>query len=695
MNNFKNWVTLTESIIVTDISGHGESTLSVVSPNLIREFNYQGEELYSTYFLAAYQARRVGYVTINSNPTHVGITKTSPIEKGKGVDIAFIKALTQHLGSAGLKPVHYKEGESSFAGIIKDLGVDDFDQSFKAAADKEAQPPQTPDISKGASNSQQISTSIKVSRASGSWSYFIKIHDGYQAQRTIDSLLVNMEKSLKPLMDSDLVEWYEIVDRMSGKRIKSVFSNAGQEKQKGWQNEEQVNVGYLKFLAQSMLKPYPHAQKLTMDRINQVGVRVSGGGENPAVKIQPANAKVPIDTLMKYVNTRYAEDHVILFFLQLLKLNNDHLYEVFDKVAQEKNAPVLLWQVDQLLNNRTGHMFDNVGLYLWDGVKIFENQDILRELIPNEFNKFRTEYEEAVNAFVSGGQLEPREIKNLKLLSQYIDIEHVRELDRLHGEITKREEDDNKKRIEERERQKLIIHENTTKYLVLNKGVNSWKDVPDKYVDRDGSVYEGEFCSQEIVDQEDVFYDAHEKAQEAAYENAEERKSTSYGQDTDDVSEDIESYADDFINTTEADIPEDMSDEDLFALIKTKYYKEFIKWRKKELEDEEKEDSWKYEPEPDEQDIWKFQEELSVEVAFDEYGLIILINGDDGLTVELNSKFESNLMPILKKSLEITVREKDKEFDEPIMKWGKRITFSYRDKDRDNVTTVHHLLTAM
>jgi hypothetical protein len=492
-----------------------------------------------------------------------------------------------------------------------------------------------------------------------------------------------------------MVEWYEIVDRMTGKRIKSVFSNAGQEKQKGWQNEEQVNVGYLKFLAQNMLKPYPNAQKLTMDRINQVGVRVSGGGENPAVKIQPANAKVPIDTLMKYVNTRYAEDHVILFFLQLLKLNNDHLYEVFNRVAQEKDAPTLLWQVDELLNNKTGHMFDNVGLYLWDALKIFEHQDILRELIPNEFNKFRTEYEEAVNSFVSAGNLEPREIKNLKLLSKYIDIEHAQELDRLNSEITKREEDDNKKRLEEREKQKFIINDNTTKYLVLAKGENVWKDVPDKYVDRDGSVYEGEFCSEEIVDQEDVFYDAHEKASQEAYENAEQRKSTTYGEDIDDVNDDIESYADDFINSTDADIPGDMSDEDLFNLIKTKYLKEFIKWRKEKLEEEEEEDKWKYEPEPDEQDIRKHQEELSVEVAFDEYGLVILINEDDSISIELNSKFESNMMPILKKALEITVRTKDKEFNEPLMKWGKRVKIIYRDKDRDNATTVHHILTAM
>lgn len=689
MNNFKNWVTLTESIIVPDMSGHGESTLSVVSPALIREFNYQGEQLYSTYFIAAYQARRVGYVTFNSNPTHVGITKTSAIEKGKGVDIAFIKTLTQHLNSAGLRPVNYKEGESSFAGIIKDLGVDDFPNM---PGDKEAKPPQTPNINQGASNSQQITKGMSVSRASGSWSYFIQIHDGYMAQRTIDSLLVNMEKSIKPLMDSDMVEWYEIVDRMSGKRIKSVFSNAGQQKQNSWQDEFQQSVSYLKFLAQSMLKPYPNAQKLTMDRITREGMK-SVGGEDPVKKIQPSNDRVPLDTLIKVVNNSYAEDHVILFFLQLLKQNNDHLYEIFDRVAQEKDAPVLLWQVDQLLNNRTEHMFDNLSLYMWDAVKIFEHQDILRELIPNEFNKFRTEYEEAINAFVAGGELEPREIKNLKLLSKYIDIEHVQELDRLHGEITKREEDENKKRLEEREKQKFIIQEYTTKYLVLAKGENVWKDVPDKYVDRDGSVYEGEFCSQEIVDSEDVFYDAHEKASEEAYANAEERKSLTYGEDMNDVNDDIESYADDFINTTDADIPGDMSDEDLFNLIKTKYLKEFIAWRKEKLEEEEDEDKWKYEPEPDEQDIYKYQEELSVDVAFDDYGLVIMINNEYGLELELNSKFESNLLPILKKALEITVRTKDKEFNEPLMKWGTKVKFIFRDEAKDKVTTVHNLLT--
>src|SRR5690606_20465150 len=108
----------------------------------------------------------------------------------------------------------------------------------------------------------------------------------------------------------DLIEFYEITDRMSGKRLEVVFSKKGKTIDDDWKTRYDKSVAQLKYMTETMLANYPHAKQLAMNRVNGVGVRVSGGGEHPAAKIQPQNNQIPYETLLKFINQSYAEDIV-------------------------------------------------------------------------------------------------------------------------------------------------------------------------------------------------------------------------------------------------------------------------------------------------------------------------------------------------------------------------------------------------
>lgn len=92
---FRRWYAFNENIIINDVGGE-PAALHVV-PGSLKEFNYQDDTAYSSFFVAKYQARREGYLHIGTRPTHVGITKTTPIEQGKGTDVAFIRNLMGQL----------------------------------------------------------------------------------------------------------------------------------------------------------------------------------------------------------------------------------------------------------------------------------------------------------------------------------------------------------------------------------------------------------------------------------------------------------------------------------------------------------------------------------------------------------------------------------------------------------------------
>lgn len=707
-DTFKNWLInenapINENIIINDMGS--EAVLNVTQPQLIKEFHYQWDDGYSLYFIAAYQAKRPGYISISTTPTHVGITKTDPIEGGKGIDQAFLKTLQATLNSK-YKSVPYKEGESDWSNAFPDQA-----DMFKNAAEKELKHPNLPDFKQGASNAQKLGKSISVSRASGSWSFFFRTESPDFA---IKAILEYAKQAAKPLIDNDLIDYYEIVDRMTSRRLEVVRSKKGENDQGELQNEYDRGVSYLKYLAELMLKDKPGAKQLVLNRINQVGAKVSGGGEHPAIKIQPANNKVPLDQLKTFVNRTYAEDFILLAFIEAVKKDNQKIYELLEYAGTHQNqtpGTIVYNGVNLLKTYEKSDYGTDLSAWLDDGylglrghfynlASLFKYSNDLKHIVPNELTKFKTETEEKIDQFLSNPEedgdkieLHKNEIKSLIELSKYIHIDEkkLENLNGLHKDILSREAEEKKKEQEYREKAKHLLYHKENKYLVLNGGNTVWESVPQKYVSyRDDDVDIGEFALGEIVDREDISQEAYEKALEKVQGDAAERQSDSYGDDKKDVDSDIDFYYDDFVNDHEFD--EDiskMSDEELTKMIKDDYYDAFVDWRKNKLKQEEEEESWKYEPEPDHSDIAEAEEELAVPLAFKEYGLVLIQYDDERheIYVQCAAKWDDKVRQILLKTLQTNLNSKTSD-DEPHISRSDKVVIDYYDKEQSYVAKV-------
>ena len=688
---FKDYLTLREGVVINDF-GH-EANLVVVEPQLIREFNYQTENSWSSYFIAPYQARRVGYVHISDRATHIGVTKTTPIEAGMGTDIAFLKTLIPILSKVA-KPISYKEGGSDWADMLRAMpdyeGKQDLLGLMQKPADSQHHTDDVPSFQQGASNMQKVTPGISVSRQSGSWSFYFRSES---PEYMIKSVLDIMKQAIKPLIDADMVDFYEIVERATGKRLETSYSKRGQAEADDWKGQYHRSIAQMKYLADLMLRDYPKARKWVYDRLNHVGVKVIGAAKgttrHPEEDIQPANARVPIEDLKKVVGQSYSDCHILLFFLEAVKKDDERMYRIMEEAAGmgEKSWEVL-YQAKRLLDGEYEDMTgENFTLHLYDAMNFFRNHEALEKLCPGEFAAFRKEFQDAIDKFwdPEGGterDLSRNDIRRMKELSQYVDLppDAIESLDQAILRIDDEDKERKRQEAAATRKRKFIVEEGSVKYVY--EGMKEWEPVPYKHVDYRGDIEMGEFCLDCIVDREDVREDAYEQAMEKAMENVEERPSETYGQDREEVEGDIGYDYDDFLNhLAPEDIPEDATDDECIQAIKDRYWDEFVDWKIGELKEKEEEESWKYEPEPEEQDIWDAEYELAEEVAFSQKGLVIITGLEkNDLRLDLESKFFQKVVPLVLETLRVMSREKDEEFGERLLKSYNKVTFDFRDK---------------
>lgn len=696
MSSFKGWL-LTENIIIQDM-GH-EAVLQVVPANYLREFNYQFDKGYSSYFIAPYQARRQGYLHISSTPTHLGITKTTAIEGSMGVDISFIKTLTKILGTK-FPSVPYKEtGDSDWADMFKKAAPD---LELNPQDDKEFGHGPTPQFGKNISNSMQLTPGIRASRASGSWSYFIKTSS---PEYIVKAVIEAMKQAAQPLLDNNLIDYYDVVDRMTQKRLEVVRSSKGEEAQNNHTKNYQENVGYIKYLAMVLLKNHPGAQKLVLNRINGVGVKVSGGGAHPAAAVTPNNNKIPLPAVQRFIKDYFADDYVLGAFVEAAKKDNELIYKILERASKEQNPNTLIFYSTSLLKTEgysdfgedLSHILEGDGMLhgvirgMYTALKIFEQEKGLSELIPHQFDSFKSKYEKALNEHLLSEEekypLSHNELETLKKLAEYIKIDPrvLAQIDQLHADSTKQRDEQQKRETEARSKATFMMYDGSSKYMVLSEGMTEWKNIPDRYISHYGDIDLGEFALSEIIDRSDVAEEAYERAMEKAQEYVEEKPSINYGNDAKEVESDIESDYDEFINdeSLEDEGLEDMSDEEAMQLVKDKYFSDFIAWKKAKLEEQEEEENWKYEAQPEDKDIWEAEEEIAAEIVHKEYGLVtVQMNQKGGLDFELHSKFKEKFQPILIKTIKINTETKDPEFKEPLLSYNATVRIDYVDREK-------------
>lgn len=667
---FREWLLIHENIIVN--TGSGEAVLGKSRENNnVVEFSYDSGEYYSSFEVWPFSEERPGYVKLSDGvATVVGIIKKTPIEAGNGADRAFIKSLSASLAASGLKPLPYKEGDSAWMGALSAAGVDDDHPAMKGMkGEKDFSATSTPEMGKASSNAKRATAGMSFGKMSGSWAYFIRVNPG-SATYQIDKIVGAMKQAAKPLIDNDIIDQYRIVKGWNYNGAEVVWSAKGKSEHEDESAFIKKASSQMKFLANTMLANHPKAKEMILKYFRNSWDKDT----------EPTNTGVRIEELKKYVKSYHNESLFLDFFLDAVAKDNDDMYDVLERAANTNDPDNVVYVYKQIANEDYDYLIEHPRLYMNQALDVFAASDLLSSKVSGNFERFKREYEDAVNRDLSsGGEIRPYDLELLKKLSEYIDIKAKGQIEDLHGKMKTREEEQKKKNEDEAARFRERINKGDFKYMIA--GDSSWKPIPPKYLDGD-EVEVGEMATAEdIVDKEEIFHSAHEKASEEAWEDAEQRKSETYGEDKDEVNSDIDYEWDDYIEDRFSDGEwEGVSDEDAKKEIKSDYFDDFVDWKKERLKKEEEEESWRYEPEADESKVWKYEKEMAEEQAY-ENGLVIFKWPEDSDEIEvwLHSRHFDKARLAVRKSLDISMKDKDDD-GEPVVTGKEHVSFTFVDQ---------------
>lgn len=677
---FRRWLLLQESIVVN--TGREEVPLGKSKDAAkVVEFAYSADTYYSAYDIWPFAEDRPGYVN-TGNATVIGVIKKTPIFPGNGADRSFINSLTASLKASGYKPLPYREGDSEWMGAFKDAGADE-DIIGSMKGEKEFNTAEAPKMGQDSKPQRKVSPGISVSRASGSWAYFVRVNPGDTDFyiRTIERM---MRDAAKPLLDNDLIDYYRVVRGWDYKKEEVVWSEKGKRERDEGRDFSEKAVAYIKFLADRMLSNRPNAKKAVL-----------GYFRNSWNKdIQPRDERVPFEDLRLYIRDNHSESPFLNFFLDALQSKGDLMYDVLESAASTNDHDGAVSAYKEVAGDEYEYMMDEPRLWLHPALKILSLSDMMTKHARSQFEKFKREYEEAINGWLSSGaQVRPGEVELLSALADHLDITDRDRIKAAHSEKKRRDEDDYKELLRQREindaedaKTKQMIKRGEFKYLMVGKD-SEWRDIPKSYINGHDEVDVGLMALEEdLVDRENLLHAAHEKASEEAWEDAEQRKSETYGKDRDEVESDIDDEWDEYMDDREFDEGEfdGMSDDQKRDKIKRDYLDDFVGWKIDRLKSDEEEESWKYEPEPDDSKIRKYEEEFAEEQAYED-GLVVMRWVDDDhneIEVSVHPKHFAKAREMVRKSIAIGLQRKDK-YGEPLISKSQMVQFLIVADDGD------------
>jgi hypothetical protein len=691
--SFRSWL-FAESILV---QWQRDQAALVPSEGPRYEFNYQTENSWSRFWVGCYQAKRPGYVSISSRPTHAAIIKHSPLERENSVDYGFLKNLIQLLQKSGMKPVPYKEIGTSFDVLFNKINFEPEHKPETGWQTGES----LPDQELGSPNMQKLSPGISASKESGSWAYFVESYDS--AQYYANKFVELLEQAAAPLIKNDFIDFYEVVDRHTNKHVKVVYSQKGQQESDDWKTKDKKAASQIKYLADTLLGSAPTFKTIL---IRIVGTEdLKGGGKGWfGYDAQPQNYNLPIEELHALNKRSFSEDIVIKIFLDTIQSGDKTRFQQLEQLAkwaeQKKQASVgqkyppywigggaeklsWFWEKNSILKDCIEEPIMHIST-IFDVMKYAE---ILQQLEPEELDYWKQQVKNAIEEELPHAEhLRPNEISYLNQLAGPLNL-HPSLLHSL-------EQADQKHKDEKAERDKLaqesalkrsfLMPVDSYVYMMIKDG--KWESIPENFLHYAGQEnYEvniGELAL-DIIGEEDTYYDAEERARAEAEENLEQRPSESYGEDEKEVEGDIDYDWDDFIDSQGIEeIDEDTPEEEAVRIIKNDYWDVFIKWKIEKLKEKEDEESWKYELDDNDseygQRISHFQEEIAEEMAW-EQGLIILQTDIGKVDIQIGKKHWQTFKPILKRTIELNIHTKDEE-DEPYWKASTKISIDYIPK---------------
>lgn len=680
---FKEWLLLQEAIIVSlpGRSGTEEVPLGPSREYLKKfQFSYAYDTYYSIFEVWPFAEERPGY-THAGNARVIAIIKTSPIFPGNGADRAFLQSLTSALTSSGYKPLPYKEGDSQWMGVFKGAGADEkIMASLKA--EKDSKVSEVPGMGKESLPERKTTSTISVSKKSGSWAFFIQIIAG-DTDSYMREIERTMRKAMQPLIDHNLVDYYSI--KRGREKEEFVWSERGKKENEDGKKSDERAVAYIKFLADKMLSNHPNAKRAVLSYFTQSWNR----------DVQPRDERISFDELKEYVKHHHNESPFLNFFLDAVQSDNESMYDVLEMASNmgsgfsggnKPNMDESISAYKEISGEEYEYMMDEPRLWFTPVLRILSLSDMMTKHARTNFEKFKREYSEAINGWLSSRpSIRPGDIKYLGELAEYLDIEHKDEILDAAAKYKAKSEEESKELLRQREindaedaKTKQMIKKGEFKYMMIGKD-SKWSDIPHKYINSHDEVDVGMMAMEEdLVDRDNLMHAAHEKASEDAWSRAEEKKSETYGKDRDEVESDIDYEWDDYMDEREFDEGEfeGMSDDQKRDKVKEDYFDDFVSWKIEKLKEEEEEESWKYEPEAEESDIRRYEEEFAEEQVYED-GLVVMkwIDDDeDEIEVSVHPKHYQKAREMVRKSVEIGMGRKDK-YGEPLIRRSQRVKF--------------------
>jgi len=413
--NFKSWLILSENIIV---KWQKDDAVLIPAKDVISfDFYYQWDKGHSEYFIGAFKAEKNGYSSIGAKSTHVGIIRNSPLHAGSGADYGFIKNLIQIIQKNGLKPIPYKE-EGTFidkhiSNAEKEIGqkldVDLVKTGFTTGQE-------LPDFELGQSATHQLTKSVSVSRATGSWAQFFETID---ATSLINKLVDFMEQAAKPLLDNDLLDFIEIINRKSGNH-RTIYSSKGKKDSEDWKANNIKAVSQLKFYVDKYLTNAPFLKKELLKIINIEGSK--NADKWFGAKAVPKDYALPLDKLFELNNNSYAEDSIIDAFLKAI--NNQDKIEQLEILSKNQNLDSVYYLKSYFWANEFYEdMFtsDNIFNYLINVYEIVvKHGKALKSALQEHFDYFLKNIKESLEEALSDKPFLSK--NNIKYLSEIAPV---------------------------------------------------------------------------------------------------------------------------------------------------------------------------------------------------------------------------------------------------------------------------------
>lgn len=218
-----------------------------------------------------------------------------------------------------------------------------------------------------------------------------------------------MEQAAKPLLDNDLLDFIEIINRKSGNH-KTVYSSKGKKDSEDWKSNDIKAASQLKFYADKYLTDAPSFKKELLKIINREGSK--NASQWFATNAMAKDYGLPLDKLFELNNNAYAEDSAIDAFLKAI--NNQDKIEQLEILSKSQNLDSVNYLKDYFWSSNEWHedMFtpDNIIKYLINVYEIVvKHGKALKLALQEHFDYFLKNIKESLEEALSK---KPRLSKN-------------------------------------------------------------------------------------------------------------------------------------------------------------------------------------------------------------------------------------------------------------------------------------------